>query len=552
MSRIIQSLLTLLLLLPVALTAQDNSLTRITDIVTFLSDDRLEGRATGSKGEEIAANYIANAFSGYGLTPAGENSSYFQVFEFSAGKEAGKSNYIEIPDMVLMKSDPVNLTGNGKVQAMAVDAGYGITAPELGHDDFDGLDLKGKIAVMKCSTPEGTHPHTKFYDHADERKKIELATEAGAIGVIFYNTDENYPTDPLLDYKHKATAVDVPVLLVDEGLAQSVLASTEPVKMGTELNDIRKTGKNVLGMIDNDAPCTVVFGAHYDHLGYGESGGSLYRGEPAIHNGADDNASGVALVMELANKLKGSSAKGYNYLFIAFSGEELGLYGSKNVADYLMEEFDCFNYMLNFDMVGRLDDSSKLIVNGFGTSPAWEKLQSPATAMGFRLTTFESGIGPSDHTSFYLKDIPVLHFFTGSHSDYHKPSDDVEKVNMEGIEDIMVLVQSLVTDLDDEGKITFTKTKEENNENAPRFSVTLGVIPDYTFEGKGMRIDGVSDGKPAQKAGIKAGDIVTQLGEYEVVDMMSYMKALSKFKAGDATTVTILRDQEESVFNIAF
>jgi membrane-associated protease RseP (regulator of RpoE activity) len=222
----------------------------------------------------------------------------------------------------------------------------------------------------------------------------------------------------------------------------------------------------------------------------------------------------------------------------------LGLYGSKSAADKLLNADGCYNYMLNFDMVGRLDSSRQLIVNGFGTSGAWSKLETLATAQQFKLKTFESGIGPSDHTSFYLREIPVLHFFTGSHSDYHKPSDVAEKVNAAGIADIELLVRSLIADLDDEEPIDYIKTKEENNEDAPRFSVTLGVIPDYAFEGRGMRIDGVSDGKPAANAGIIAGDIIINLGGYDVADMMGYMKALSKFKAGDATTVTIMRKDE--------
>ena len=527
------------------------SLENITETVTFLSDDRLEGRATGSKGEEIAANYIATKYASIGLQPAGENKGYYQVFEFTAGKEAGPANYIEIPNSELMKTQPLAISGNGKAVNTCVDVGFGIVAEELEYDDYSDKDVKGKIALIKLSTPEGTHPHTDFYNYADERAKVATAVERGATAVVFYNTDENYPVDVLLDYSARTSAVEIPVVLIQVKQAEKLKDAGE-VRMEAELNPIKKTGKNIAGIIDNNAECTVIFGAHYDHLGYGESGGSLYRGEPAIHNGADDNASGVALIVELAAKLKKSGNTGYNYMFVAFSGEELGLYGSKSAADKLLNEDACYNYMLNFDMVGRLDDSNSLVVNGYGTSPAWEKIESFASAMNFNITTFESGIGPSDHTSFYLKDIPVLHLFTGSHSDYHKPGDDAEKVNMQGILDIMLLTQALVADLDDEPKITFTKTKEKTNENAPRFTVTLGVIPDYTFEGKGMRIDGVSDGKPAAAAGIKAGDIVTQLGEFEVADMMSYMKALSKFKAGDATTVTIQREDEEHTMNIQF
>lgn len=517
--------------------------TYIEEQVSFLADDRLEGRATGSKGEEIAANYIAARFAAAGLQPAGENSGYFQVFHFAAGKRSGNSNYVEVPGITIVKAHPLYFSGSDRVSAPLVSVGYGITAMELNYDDYEGMDVKGKVVCMQLSTPEGTHPHTKFVDYADERSKVARAAEAGAVAVLFYNTDENYTTYGLLDYSSNASQDAIPVLLLEKDNIEQLLKYPS-VNVSSDLTVVRKTGKNVAAMIDNYASCTIVIGAHYDHLGYGESGGSLYRGEPAIHNGADDNASGVALILQLARDMANSNYKGYNYMFVAFSGEELGLYGSKSAADKLLNADGCYNYMLNFDMVGRLDSSRQLIVNGFGTSGAWSKLETLATAQQFKLKTFESGIGPSDHTSFYLREIPVLHFFTGSHSDYHKPSDDAEKVNAAGIADIELLVRSLIADLDDEEPIDYIKTKEENNEDAPRFSVTLGVIPDYAFEGRGMRIDGVSDGKPAANAGIIAGDIIINLGGYDVADMMGYMKALSKFKAGDAITVTIMRKDE--------
>ncbi|KRP09232.1 MAG: hypothetical protein ABR95_03535 [Sphingobacteriales bacterium BACL12 MAG-120813-bin55] len=531
----------LVLLLTSYVKAQ-NPVTYIEEQVSFLADDRLEGRATGSKGEEIAANYIAGQFAAAGLQPAGENKGFFQVFDFAAGKQASNSNYVEVPGVTIVKGNPIYFSGSGKVTAPLVSVGYGITAMELNYDDYEGIDVQGKIVCMQLSTPEGTHPHTKFLDYADERSKVARAMEAGAVAVLFYNTDENYTTDQLLDYSNNASQESIPVLLLDRNNIEQLLKYPE-VNVCSDLQVVRKNGKNVAAMINNKAACTIVIGAHYDHLGYGESGGSLYRGEPAIHNGADDNASGIALILQLAKDLASSNNKGYNYVFIAFSGEELGLYGSKSAAEKLLDKDACYNYMLNFDMVGRLDSTRQLIVNGFGTSGAWSKLESLAKAQQFQLKTFESGIGPSDHTSFYLKQIPVLHFFTGSHSDYHKPTDDADKVNAEGIADIELLVRSLIADLDDEPQIDYIKTKEDTNEDAPRFTVTMGVIPDYAYEGRGMRIDGVSDGKPAAAAGIQAGDVVINLGGYDVADMMGYMKALSKFKAGDATTVTFIRNE---------
>jgi hypothetical protein len=301
-------------------------------------------------------------------------------------------------------------------------------------------------------------------------------------------------------------------------------------------------GNNVIAFIDNHAKQTIVLGAHYDHLGWGDPKHSTYRGAPAIHNGADDNASGVATIIELSKLLKKSSCTHNNYLFVAFSGEELGLYGSKWFVEYPLLDSSKIDYMLNFDMVGRVD-SNKLVVNGVGTSPSWnesmKKISSP-----LHVKTTESGIGPSDHTSFYLKNVPVLHFFSGQHKDYHKPSDDENKINYKGLEDVVSYVMQLIQQLDDKGKIGFIKTKDDSNEDTPKFTVTLGVMPDYTFEGDGMRIDGVTEGKPASKAELKQGDVVLQLGEIKVTDMMSYMKALSQFKKGDTTKVKVKRGND--------
>lgn len=310
--------------------------------------------------------------------------------------------------------------------------------------------------------------------------------------------------------------------------------------------------KNVIGMIDNDAPHTVVIGAHYDHLGWGESGGSLHTGEPAIHNGADDNASGVAIMLEMARWIKEKELDGNNYLFIAFSGEELGLWGST----YFMKQPTIanlsINYMINLDMVGRLNDEKTLAVNGVGTSPAWKRNLKKANKEKLNYVFSASGIGPSDHTQFYLKDIPVLHFFTGQHDDYHRPSDDVDKINFTGMVSITDLLKRLVKRLDDDGKIKFKKTADEDSKKAPKFSVTLGVVPDYLFDGKGMRIAGVKEERPAIKAGMQEGDVVVKMGKVEVTDMMSYMKGLSEFQKGDKAKVTFLRNEKKMTVEVEF
>ena len=306
------------------------------------------------------------------------------------------------------------------------------------------------------------------------------------------------------------------------------------------------TGRNVIGYINNNAKNTIVIGAHYDHLGFGGEG-SLYReGDKAVHNGADDNASGVAVMMDVASRL--SIDKGLkqntnnNYLFMAFSGEEMGLLGSNYFSKNPTVEAESINYMINMDMVGRMKADSTLAVYGTGTSPMF-KQTIKANNDKFKIIENESGVGPSDHTSFYLIDIPVLHFFTGQHEDYHKPGDDAEKLNYEGMNLISNYIYTIISDLDDNGELAFRKTKNESEE-APRFKVGLGVVPDYLYDGKGMRIDGTREDTPAFNAGILKGDIVLKLGDSTVTNMMSYMRALSIFDNGDEADITIKRGDE--------
>lgn len=314
-------------------------------------------------------------------------------------------------------------------------------------------------------------------------------------------------------------------------------------------SDSSITGTNIIGYLDNKAENTVIIGAHYDHLGMGGEG-SLYRDGAAIHNGADDNASGVAVMLQLVDSLSKGQDKNNNYLFMAFSGEEIGLLGSNYFAKNPTVDLTHVNYMINMDMVGRLREDKTLSVSGTGTSPIWSQVLN-ASNPGFKLVLKESGVGPSDHTSFYLQDLPVLHFFTGQHEDYHKPTDDADKLNYEGMEMIVGYISSVISELDDDPKLTFKKTKNESDE-VPRFKVALGVVPDYLFDGKGMRIDGVSEDKPAQKAGLLKGDIVIQLGDSTVVDMMSYMRALSVFEEGNSTKVIVDRKGEKIEAKITF
>ena len=321
------------------------------------------------------------------------------------------------------------------------------------------------------------------------------------------------------------------------------------ISFSNQKNDSTITGKNIIGYIDNQAKNTILIGAHYDHLGYGNEN-SLHRGEKnLIHNGADDNASGVAMMIDLASKLRIAN-KNNNYLFIAFSGEEIGLLGSNYYTKNAIIKMSTINYMINMDMVGRLNKDTTLAIYGLGTSPIFKQTIN-ANNTKFKIIQKESGVGPSDHTSFYLNDIPVLHFFTGQHEDYHKPSDDYDKINFKGMNMISSYIFDIISDLNDNGKLSFTKTINESEE-VPRFKVSLGIIPDYLFDGEGMRIDGVTENRPAQIAGLLKGDIVIKIGEYEVKNMMGYMKALSKFEKGNTTTVSVNREGDTMRKKITF
>lgn len=308
-------------------------------------------------------------------------------------------------------------------------------------------------------------------------------------------------------------------------------------------------GRNVLGFIDNGAEKTIVIGAHYDHLGYGEEG-SLADSAGQIHNGADDNASGVSAMLGLAKKLKGKKLN-TNVLFIAFTGEEKGLWGSNYFVKNATVPTTEMAYMINMDMVGRLDTNNRLAIYGIGTSPLFKPILDSCNTFGFQSKFDSSGVGPSDHTSFYLEDVPVLHFFTGQHKDYHKPTDDTEFINFEGIEKVANYIEKVIVSLNTYDSIPFTKTKEKS-EKARAFKVTLGVIPDYLFDGNGMRIDGVKEDRPAAKAGIIKGDIVVKMGEFEVKSMKDYMNCLSKFEKESTHKVVVLRENEQLEMDVTF
>ncbi len=334
----------------------------------------------------------------------------------------------------------------------------------------------------------------------------------------------------------------------------------EPFEYSVKLNpheensSVTISSRNVSAYLDNQASKTIIVGAHYDHLGLNEHHNSTQMNAYGqIHNGADDNASGTSAVMELARMFSQNKTKEKaNYVFVLFSGEEDGLMGSKHFAETVKSRYPNVVTMINLDMVGRLNQDKELTVGGVGTSPAFTGLIQRYKPAGYNLAIDSSGVGPSDHTSFYLKDIPVLFYFTGTHADYHKPSDDSEKINLEGLRTITKYVHGIAGELAETEKIPFTKTKVSQSRAVPKYKVTLGIMPSYADTKDGLHIDGVSENRPAHEAGIEAGDILIKIGECKIQEVYSYMECLSKINAGDELPVTIIRNGQRKVLAVKF
>jgi hypothetical protein len=412
------------------------------------------------------------------------------------------------------------------------------------------LGMPWFIDVKETLEANANNPHFDIYSFV--RNKATEVKGKGATALFIYNTSSIRDNIEFLG-RDRSEVVAIPVVyLTREGVTKyfNDPQATIDINMKIDIVPKKRKGTNVAGFIDNKAKNAIIIGAHFDHLGYGEDENSLDRTKQ-IHNGADDNASGVAAVIELARMLQASSLKQNNYLFLAFSGEELGLYGSKYFVEHPTIDLAAVDYMINLDMVGRLNDTNPMLtIGGFGTSPAWAIAYASSGKRGLYNGSLQfkfdsSGTGPSDHTSFYLKDIPVLFYFTGVHSDYHKASDDFDKINYAGELTILKHVYSVIEfENRQPGKIAFVKTKSTLAPSAS-FSVTLGIMPDYSFNGVGVRVDAISENKPAQKAGLKPGDVIVQLGDHEIQSLEVYMQDLGEFKKGDKTMVRFTRVNEK-------
>lgn len=345
-------------------------------------------------------------------------------------------------------------------------------------------------------------------------------------------------------------SIDIPVLFVrNEAAAEKLAKKSQKVTLAVRMKERYSTGYNLAGFINNNKARTVVLGAHYDHIGMGGEN-SLYKGAPAIHNGADDNGSGTTLLLEATRYYGKRQDTNYNYVILFFSAEESGLIGSKYFTEHPTFPLETVEYMINFDMVGRLRDN-RLQVSGTGTAEQWDEIfDSPIHDLDIKKDP--AGVGPSDHTSFYYKNLPVLHLFTGTHEDYHKPADDADKVNYKGMAKLVSMVYTITARTSSYERLNFQKTTSAEQKTTPRFSVTLGVVPDYLFGGPGLRIDGATEGRPAAKAGMKAGDIVLKIGDFTIDDIYAYMGALGAFKKGDTTTIVYKRGDEDIEAEITF
>ncbi len=488
--------------------------------IGYLASDALEGRRTGTPGEVLAREYLEKRYRQIGI-PAWRG-SYAKPFSFSKGKRMGPKTRVTLAGIKYTSGSPMfpmPWSGNGETKA------------------FTMLPLFEKAE-------DTSNPHFDWAESAYTRAKE--AQKGGAAGVIFW-APPAASNHVAFQSKAEDEILEIPVVVVFAASAPKQVAGDE---IRTALEKEEGTAYNVAAYLDAGAPYTIVIGAHYDHLGHGEDGNSLManaakKGE--IHNGADDNASGTAGLLLLAARLKAAGRHKYNYLFVHFSGEELGLLGSKAFAKAFSLDSTNTAAMINMDMIGRLSDSSRaLTVGGWGTSPLWA---SAVPKSNFNIAVDTSGVGPSDHTSFYTQGIPVLFFFTGVHTDYHKPTDDADKINYRGEWDVLNLIDTVLHHVEAQPKPQFTATKQ-NAAGKVRFKVTLGIMPDYAFSEGGVRVEDVSEDRPAARAGVKAGDVLLQLGPHKIGGMQSYMEALGKLKSGDTVPLKLRRGSAEKTVEV--
>jgi hypothetical protein len=578
--------------------------------VNFIASDECEGRLTGSPGAARAAQYIAGAFGDAGLQPISRSEGFFQPFDFAAGVSMvpGKSEMRVVEQIAASDAGgnqrceldkdfrPLAFSANGALEAGVVFVGYGLAEPRSagqGYDSYANLDVKGKVVLALRGLPENASPQRRqeLSVYAGDRYKAKLAAEHGAIAFMLVTGPNSANAGEMVklcpdDREAVAPIVAVSVsgslaqrLLSKAGLnlkdlqtkhdgeevnphAPSALAGVR-VRITVELQRLEKTCRNVIGLIPPTGGCDeyVVLGAHYDHIGRGSGLGSLaHQGEEEqIHNGADDNASGVSAVLELAAAVAAERRTGDRALprrgavFACWSGEELGLIGSTYFAGHPAVPLNKVVAYLNFDMIGRLRDN-KLILQALGSSPAWRELADRCNAAaGFNLVLQEDPYLPSDATAFYTKGVPVLAFFTGSHEDYNRPTDDPATLNYEGLQRITAFAKCLVDDTTEPGRaIPYARVQQAaptGSRGGPR--AYTGTVPDFAGgDVQGVRIADVRPGGPADQAGLKGGDVIVEFAGSKIANLQDYSDALIGVKIGQAAPIVVERAGERLTLTI--
>jgi len=584
--------LALLLIPPVATAQNPAAEINANDLKTYiryLASDELAGRASGAPGNEAAARYIARYIHDWGLIPLGDSGTYFQHFQFVSSVRSGPGNALRLEGkpvaggMLNAAPDadfrPLGFTSNGTVSGPLVFAGYGISATDSSYDDFRNLDVRGTIIVVLRYSPDGSDPHGTLTRFSSFQSKTRAARDRGALGFIVVTGPADEQEDALIKLRFDQSfgnsgipSVSMRRALLEplvagsgwtlQGIQDSIKARRSPVAfplagvtatLTTDVEKVTATTANVIGYLPGSDTLlkdeVVVLGAHFDHLGLGGAGsGSMQPDTVAVHHGADDNASGTAGLLELAKAFapeRASLKRGLVFAF--FSGEELGTLGSSFYVKNPPVPLERTASMVNMDMIGRLE-GKMLTVFGTGTSPEWNALLARENSDStFTLKTVPDGFGPSDHAQFYAKDIPVIFFCTGEqHKDYHRPSDTWDKINYPGEERVVRYVYRIVKDIDGEPKRPlFTRTAS----SAPSaggdtrgFRTTLGIIPDYSGGGDGMKISVVRPGGPADKAGLKAGDVIVSMAGKKIVNIYDYMDMLGRLKGGDRVELVVMRD----------
>jgi aminopeptidase YwaD len=516
-----------------------------TDVYTLASDE-MEGRESGTPGEEKAARYIKSRFQEAGLSPL-FGDSFIQTFEFSGRLELGEDNFLVIGEDGFTVEEDFFVLSNSestRVYSQAVYVGHGMQTDM--HNDYYGLEgLEDKIFFMEFYLPEDLDERGTPLPMDMLANKIETAIEKGAAAIVFVNT-QSWRNDPPLRLGRARETAGIPIMFAQDEVLEfwQQHAQDEYVFLSADLRSETYTSMNVAGYWNNNAEQTVVIGGHFDHLGYGSSG-SRSPGSGEIHPGADDNASGTAGVMEAARYLIRSDLSSNNYIFIAFGAEEKGLLGSRHFTNSDAYDMERINYMLNFDMIGRLEDGN-FTLYGTGTSPLWESTIDNNTPDGFNIRKSASGMGGSDHTSFYLKDIPVLFFFTGIHNDYHRPTDTPDKINYQGMREIISFSYDMIAELDQKDRLAFSTTPVERRGQQQRrgTGATLGVMPDHAWEGEGVKIMGIVDNRPAQRAGLMQGDVIVSINEESVPDIQEYMRIMNTLQSGQKVMINLMRGDD--------